>query len=374
MRTTTSISFFCRNSKTNKQGLAPIECGICINGERRFINLPRKERPADFNRKRKSQDLEDYISLMRTRINQICTEMLANNEPITSDGIREYIRYGGYKHYTINDMFNDYLKILAKRVDVDMTMGVYEKYKQVSTFILKRIDGNLEVTALTPAFIQNVIADTYATYKVSTAIGYITKFKTFVKYAMDNNKLKVNPFQNVKLRREKTNIVFLNEYEMSLIAGKEYGCERLRKVADCFIFQCCTGLSYSDLALLQPEDMKEVSGGYYIQKPRKKTGTVFTSVVLPEGVEIWKKYGGKLPIMSCQHLNGYLKEIETICGITKKLHTHLARKSYACRLLRSGVRLEVVSKTLGHSSTKITQAAYADLLNVDIVKEVKAKI
>ena len=117
-----------------------------------------------------------------------------------------------------------------------------------------------------------------------------------------------------------------------------------------------------------------MSGGYYIQKPRKKTGTVFTSVVLPEGVEIWKKYGGKLPIMSCQHLNGYLKEIETICGITKKLHTHLARKSYACRLLRSGVRLEVVSKTLGHSSTKITQAAYADLLNVDIVKEVKAKI
>ena len=35
-----------------------------------------------------------------------------------------------------------------------------------------------------------------------------------------------------------------------------------------------------------------------------------------------------------------------------------------------GVRIEVVSKTLGHATTHITQAAYADLLNEDIIKEV----
>lgn len=152
------------------------------------------------------------------------------------------------------------------------------------------------------------------------------------------------------------------------------GKNRLKKVADCFVFQCCSGLAYTDMVQLSPEDLKHAENGFYIQKQRQKTGTTFTAVILPMGVEIWNKYEGRLPVVSNQKMNSYLHEIEVVCGIKKSLHTHLARKSYASGLLRMGVRIEVVSKTLGHTNTRITQAAYADFLNEDIIKEVTAKI
>ena len=90
----------------------------------------------------------------------------------------------------------------------------------------------------------------------------------------------------------------------------------------------------------------------------------------PEGVEILSKYQGQLPKMSNQRLNAYLKELQTITGISKTLHTHLFRKTYGTRLLNRHVRLETVSKCLGHSNTQITQQAYAKLLKETIIKEV----
>ena len=227
-----------------------------------------------------------------------------------------------------------------------------------------------EVTIITPALMQTIHAELKGRYKNETMCGYMTRIKSIVKYAMDNGKLTLNPLQGVKISKSKSKIIFLTPNEIETIANKDYGCERLKRVADCFVFQCCSGLAYADLALLQPEDMKQSKGGYYIQKTRHKTGTTFTSVVLPKGVEIWNKYQGKLPVITNQRMNAFLHEIEVVCGISKSLHTHLARKSYASNLLRMGVRIEVVSKTLGHANTHITQAAYADLLNEDIIKEV----
>ena len=373
-RTTFNVAFVCRKSKANKDGMSPVEMSIVLNGDRKFINLPRKEKPEVFNRKRRSKDLEDYLSLMRSRVNEIMTEMLSNEEPITTDRIREYVRMGGYKSDTVGQLFTDYLALLSKRVDVDLSFGVYRKYELVRNLFYKYISPDSECTAITNALVKQFQVDLYAKYDSSTAAGYLTKLKTFVKFGIDNNKIKINPLQGIKTVKAKKKIEFLTQEEINRIATKEFDCERLRKVADCFIFQCCTGLAYVDLSLLEPEDLKKADNGYYIQKKRKKTGTTFTSVVLPMGVEIWKKYNGHLPVISNQHMNGFLKEIQVICGIDKNLHTHLARKSYASCLLRRGVRIEVVSKTMGHANSRITQAAYADFLNVDIINEVTSKI
>ncbi len=42
-RSTANVSFYCRESKKNKDGLAPIELVIILNTRRRFIQLPRKD-------------------------------------------------------------------------------------------------------------------------------------------------------------------------------------------------------------------------------------------------------------------------------------------------------------------------------------------
>ena len=48
------------------------------------------------------------------------------------------------------------------------------------------------------------------------------------------------------------------------------------------------------------------------------------------------------------------KEIQEVCGITKNLHSHLARHTCGTLLLNAGCDIMTVSKVLGHSSTKIT--------------------
>ena len=147
--------------------------------------------------------------------------------------------------------------------------------------------------------------------------------------------------------------------------------ERLDRVRDLAVFQISSGMAYADTQKLQPEDIHyDDQGNCYIYKERQKTGVPYTSVVFPEGVAVLRKYNNRLPTISNQRLNAYLKEVQTICGIDKNLHTHLFRKTYGTRLLNRGVRLETVSKCLGHSSTQITQMAYAKLLKTTIIQEV----
>ena len=55
-------------------------------------------------------------------------------------------------------------------------------------------------------------------------------------------------------------------------------------------------------------------------------------------------------------MNGYLKEIADISGITKTLTFHIARHTFATTVtLSNGVPIESVSKMLGHTSIRTTQ-------------------
>lgn len=144
---------------------------------------------------------------------------------------------------------------------------------------------------------------------------------------------------------------------------------RLDKVRDLFLFQCFTGLSYSDMANLRSDDFcVNKSGQIYIKKTRIKTGMRYVVVLLDDAVRIVKKYGFELPILSNQRYNSYLKEIQDICGIKKPLHTHIGRHTAATYLLNKGVPVEAVAKILGHSDIKQTQH-YAKLLDDSVFRE-----
>lgn len=57
-----------------------------------------------------------------------------------------------------------------------------------------------------------------------------------------------------------------------------------------------------------------------------------------------------------------------------RLTPHTLRRTFGSYLLNRGVRLEVVSKLLGHSSTQITERAYAQLLDETIKREMLAAL
>lgn len=375
MRTTSSLQYYCRQSKANKSGLAPIEASLIINGQRVFINLPRKEYPDEFKKalsQRRSNPIKDYLYEVRNKFNEVQTEMMRANIPLTAETLKEYFKSGGVKPYTLSDLWNEYLSIQVKRVGATISDMAYRKYISARNTMYTFIPENTQLSQITPATIQNLLAELQKKYKEGTVCSIMTKIKTVIKFGMDNGKMAINPFQGLKYGKGTPSIDYLTEEEIKRLAGKEIGIDRLEKVRDLAVFQIASGMAYIDTQNLKPEDIHyEADGTCYIYKARKKTGVPYTSVVLPEGVEVLKKYNYKLPSISNQKGNAYLKEIQTICGIDKTLHFHLFRKTYGTRLLNRGVRLETVSKCLGHSSTQITQMAYAKLLKQTIIDEVK---
>ena len=117
--------------------------------------------------------------------------------------------------------------------------------------------------------------------------------------------------------------------------------------------------------MLIDEDGKE-----WIVKPRQKTKIISHIPLLPIAKELWEKYDYKLPVLTNQKYNSYLKELADVCGINKNFHSHLARHTFATILLNNGVDMVSVSKILGHSNSRITEKTYAQMMPETIMKRV----
>ena len=263
------------------------------------------------------------------------------------------------------------MSILIKRVGKDLTAKTYRKYEIARDKFYQIISPSEPATAITRAVVLDYQATLNCTLDYVTTNGYCQKIKTVVQFGIDNNQIKVNPFSNIHLRKGEKSVQFLTEEEVAIIRDHDFHNESLNKVRDLFVFQAASGLSYSDMAKLVPEDIRRTKDGqYYIRDKRNKTGVYYTAVILEDGVSILKKYNSRLPIITNHKLNVYLKTIRDLCGIDKPIFSHVARHTYATRCLNRGIRLEVVAKLLGHSTTRITQH-YAKHLQNNILNEVK---
>ena len=130
---------------------------------------------------------------------------------------------------------------------------------------------------------------------------------------------------------------------------------------------CFTGISYIDIKTLTPEHFeKDNTGRIWIKKRRVKTGVLSRIPLLPIAKLILDKYkGGEklLPIQDPADINKYLKDIAILCGINKRICFHTSRHTFASTItLANNISLEVVSKMLGHTNTRMT-AHYAKLID-----------
>jgi integrase len=72
-------------------------------------------------------------------------------------------------------------------------------------------------------------------------------------------------------------------------------------------------------------------------------------------------------IRAISSANKSLKKIAKKAGITKNLSFHTSRHTFATWALRKGIRIEYVSKLLGHANIKETQI-YAKIVNDELDK------
>lgn len=199
----------------------------------------------------------------------------------------------------------------------------------------------------------------------SSVHGYHKRLKPYVVEAIQLGLIASNPYENMRIPRgHSEGIKFLSEEERDRIANLEcYG--PVEKARDLFIFACYTGLSYTDLVKIRKEDLIKEGDDYCIKDKRQKTKVPYTIVLLPQAMDILKKYNFCLNIMSNQKCNENLKLIAHMADIHINLTMHVGRHTFATWALSKGVGIETVSKMLAHTTVTMTEN-YAKVLQSSV--------
>lgn len=366
-----SISFACIKSRKNKAGQSPVQVWVNVDGKRATTLLEIKSEPNQFQKALKSKQpnpIQQYCNSVRSRITDYYANAVCNGITPTPQQIIEFVKNGfTNKQYMLYDLFVDFLRLQKNKIGHDIDQSTYNKYCLVVDKFKKAVI-NKPISQLTNADILDFKYYLLNTVKLgnNTLYGYLTKARTIINYAIDNELININPFRSIKIKKEEVEITPLSKEELESIRRKDFRIKRLNQVRDCFVFAAHTAMSYSDLANINREDVKIQSGVHYIQKHRIKTGVQYTIPLNDIAMGILKRYDYHLPVLTNQKYNSYLKEIADICGIRKNLTSHLARHTAATLMLNSGISIDVVAKILGHSNTRMT-AHYAKMLDKTII-------
>ena len=373
-----TITFVCRSSKVSKKdGLTPLELYVIIDGKRRFVSLKRRINHKLFNAKKQivrgDTQTNEYIEAVRMKCYSLETEMLKRGLLLTVDTFVYAFRYGirqnSISTYGLFDKFMD--KQLEKKEVGLITQAIYVKYRCTIRYCKEAMQTDKMLSDLTTSDMEDIYKYMLRKMSNNSAICYMRKLKTILIYAIRERYISTNPI-TFKFHKDKVVKEPLTLEEVRRIRTVKLGSKRIENIRDLFILQCYTGLAFRDMSCFSEKDIKiDKDGKEWIVKERIKTGITALIPILPVVKEILVKYNYHLPTLTNQKYNSYLKEIQDVCGITKTLHSHLARHTCGTLLLNAGVDMLTVSKVLGHSSTKTTEAVYAKLLPETIMRRVE---
>lgn len=366
-----SVTFTCNKANKNRAGTTRIQLWVNVNGERSSLYLDLRANPEEFKKSlysRKSNHINRYCSDIRRRIDEYYTDCTVRGLQIRAAMLTDYVRNGfEERQYTLYELFDDFTDIINKRIGAEIGNSTHSKYL-LAIEQFKSIIPNKPLRTVDNTDILNYKyhLKNDVRLKDSTLASYLTKMKSIFVHAQRNLKIERNPFEGIKFHKGEVNITPLTKEELMRIANKDFGIDRLNQVRDLFVFAANTALSYCDLTSIRRDDIQYEGDVMYLKKKRGKTGVTYILPLNDTAIELLKKYNYELPVISNQRYNSYLKEIADICGIKKTLTTHLARHTAATLMLNAGLSIEVVSKILGHSNTKMTQH-YAKLLDKTVI-------
>jgi len=269
-----------------------------------------------------------------------------------------------------------------------MTEGKFTSIKKQLTAFnpdLRFEDVNKEMLA---KYCNFLITD----YKLinSTVKKHIAHLKQFFRWAVEQQVITTSPILQWKPKLDSVSkpIIYLDWDELMKLYNHEFesNLHGLERVRDCFVFQCFTGLRYSDLYNLRKSDIR----GNSIFITTIKTSDSLEIQLNDYSKAILDKYRNEkffddkaLPVISNQKMNDALKTIcETVefntpirttiyKGTERKevtkfkydlIGTHCGRRTFISNAIMLGIAPDIVMKWTGHSDYKAMKP-YIEIAN-----------
>ena len=382
-------SFITR--KTEKIGYVGIYVRITIQESRAEISLKRTVVTAKWDaasgrvkgNTAEAKEINQYLEAGVVTLHQRYRELTLKNRRVTVEALKRAFQGESVTDFTVLVVFTQHIEQLSKRVAIDYALGTIKRYESCKVHLERYFESrkikDMYFEELNPAFIQDfeIYLKIERECQHNTAHKYLSILKKIVRLAVANEWTTYNPFNHFKLSFEDTTPIHLTIDELRKIEKKKFDIVRLQQVRDIFLFSCYTGLAYADAAKLGSGNiLTDAKGNQRILVVRTKTKTQCEIPLLPVPLAILERYKGKasgllLPVVSNQKMNAYLKEIADLCGISKRLTTHVARHTFATTVtLTNGVPIETVSRLLGHKNILQTQH-YARIVDQKVMEDMK---
>lgn len=291
------------------------------------------------------------------------------------------------------EAFDDFVRVCGRQND--WTHSTFEKFAAVKNH-LKNFRSELSFE-----FFNEEGLTEYVQYlrevremRNSTIGKQLSFLKWFLRWSFKQGMHSNNAYDTFKpkLKDTQKKIIFLTWEELNSL--REFKIpptkQALERVRDVFLFQCFTGLRYSDVFNLRRSDIK----GDHIEVTTVKTSDSLIIELNDHSRAILEKYKNAefendeaLPVITNQKMNDYLKELaelaeinepvrqtyykgnERIDEVTPKyalLGTHAGRRTFICNALALGIPPQLVMKWTGHSDYKAMKPY------IDIADDIKA--
>ena len=357
----------------------------------------------------KQQELEDLrvqLDRLKEHIGQVIIDTKNFDEMTDKEEKQDWIEYAvaSYfdpavklvkeKNLTFKEFAKIYCKVRSKEEDWPLAKKSsvnqkkkwdhpsYDKLSAVQTQINK-MDAKLRMSDITGATL-----DAYQSflikqgYKNSTIENHVSYFKQILKWAYKKGYLRhgeevVNHNTPALKLAPRKAVIYLKWDEFEKIYNYKFSPEQrhLELTRDRFCFCCLTSLRHSDLDILRRAHFDDPENPTKFSFISKKTDDDLTIYLVPEALELYKKYvliptdGFAFPKKSNQKMNKNLKEIAELVGLTREVQvmqysgkkpvyktarlcdvigTHAARRTFVVHALEEGMSPEMVMSFTGH--------------------------
>jgi site-specific recombinase XerD len=320
------------------------------------------------------------LEQIRAQIKALALDLSYKDIRVTANLLKALYQGKRQLHYTLLEVSRKHIAYLEALPPDEVAPATISSYR----YRHANLEDFLRTKKLTQVACEDfspVLARDYLNYlkvergkpmNANTASKNMQLLKKVIRFSINQQWSKFDPLQAFVVKKPKHILApYLTVEELRVLEARSFPIERLQKIKDAFVFACHTGLSYRDVRHFRSSVHLTQEGKIkWIDMSRIKTGVEFSVPLTNVAYQILQRYGGELlPVPSNVKFNAYLKEVQDLCGISTTLTVKVARTTFGVVMLNDmNLDLEVVSKLLGHASSKITEKHYTTVLKKKIIR------
>ena len=351
-----------------------VDLRVCFDCKQKFLSTGVKVYPRQWDSKNECVKLRNDATSLNKALSDIKNDAITLLTEMSKTGYVDLARLNEiFKPKAYDLTFHEYMKDrISKRNVSENTRERYVSFYKVFVDEYGKMKNFSDITEAGvrdyDEWLHKRIVNGHLMQQ-STIYSHHKYLRLFIYDALTDGYVDKNPYQSKRIKidhGESGQIPSLTIDQVEQIENLELD-GFVGKTKDLFLFQCYTGLAFSDMQKFKLSNYsQDKDGNYLIKDKRTKTDTTYIFMLSEKALAIVMKYKGKIPAISNQKYNQYLKVLGQMIGVPT-LHSHMGRSTFASTCLNQGMAIDILKHALGHTSGFMSER-YATMQDLTIKK------